>query len=45
MGFLGVALLSTTLLALTNGADFDDIKKMTENPLAHGFGNDINWVE
>jgi hypothetical protein len=42
---LGVVLLSATLVVLANGADFNDIKKMTENPLAHGFGEDIAWVK
>lgn len=45
MASLGTIVLSVTLFVCVSGANFDDIKKMTENPLAHGFGEDINWVK
>jgi hypothetical protein len=42
---LVVALLCATLSVWTNAADPKDLNKIFENPLANGYGEDINWVK
>lgn len=45
MARFALAVLCLTYVAWTNAADLKDVNKIFENPLANGFGEDIDWVK
>ncbi|PAV63962.1 hypothetical protein WR25_18791 [Diploscapter pachys] len=38
-------ILLPLVIGWVNSKQLDDLKEIYENPLAHGFGNDIDWVQ
>ena len=38
-------ILLPLVIGWVSSKQMDDLKEIYENPLAHGFGNDIDWVQ